>query len=80
MPEGGVMRIDEPPFGSSLSQKLSSFDFYGDDPVQISEVQAPSNQLPKELIFIPALLLLGLVAFLQSRRAKDEEIMEGETA
>ena len=80
MPEGDVMRIDEPMFGTPLSDKLSTFDFYGDDPVQISAVQAPSNQLPKELIFIPALLLLGLVAFLQSRRAKEEEIMEGETA
>ncbi|WP_424940693.1 TRAP transporter permease [Aliiroseovarius sp. S253] len=79
MPEGDVMRIDEPMFGTPLADKLSTFDFYGDDPVQISAVQAPSNQLPKELIFIPALLLLGLVAFLQSRRAKEEEIMEGET-
>ncbi|MCK0142861.1 TRAP transporter permease [Aliiroseovarius sp. F20344] len=80
MPEGDVMRIDEPMFGTPLADKLSTFDFYGDDPVQISAVQAPSNQMPKELIFIPALLLLGLVAFLQSRRAKEEEIMEGETA
>ncbi|SPF77103.1 hypothetical protein ALP8811_02126 [Aliiroseovarius pelagivivens] len=80
MPEGDVMRIDEPMFGTPLSDQLSTFDFYGDDPVQISSVQAPSNQLPKELIFIPALLLLGLVAFLQSRRAKEEEMMEGEAA
>jgi len=44
------------------------FDFYGDDPVQIASVQAPSNQMPKELVFIPALICLLLVAFLQRAR------------
>ncbi|UWQ13651.1 TRAP transporter permease [Aliiroseovarius sp. M344] len=72
VPEGETMKLDEPMFGTFLSEKLSTFDFYGDEPVQIAAVQAPSNQLPKELIFIPALLLLALVAFLQSRRAEDE--------
>ena len=72
VPEGETMKLDEPMFGTFLSDKLSTFDFYGDEPVQIAAVQAPSNQLPKELIFIPALLLLALVAFLQSRRAEDE--------
>ncbi|SEW02607.1 TRAP transporter, 4TM/12TM fusion protein [Aliiroseovarius sediminilitoris] len=72
VPEGDTIKLDEPMFGTFLSEKLASFDFYGDEPVQIAAVQAPSNQLPKELIFIPALLLLALVAFLQSRRAEDE--------
>ncbi|MCK8464975.1 TRAP transporter permease [Aliiroseovarius sp. S1339] len=72
VPEGETIKLDEPMFGTFLSDKLSTFDFYGDEPVQIATVQAPSNQLPKELIFIPALLLLALVAFLQSRRAEDE--------
>ena len=72
VPEGDTIKLDEPMFGTFLSDKLASFDFYGDEPVQIAAVQAPSNQLPKELIFIPALLLLALVAFLQSRRAEDE--------
>ncbi|WP_371168111.1 TRAP transporter permease [Aliiroseovarius sp. 2305UL8-7] len=79
VPEGDTIKLDEPMFGSFLSEKLASFDFYGDEPVQIASVQAPSNQLPKELIFIPALLLLALVAFLQSRRAEDET-MQGEMA
>jgi hypothetical protein len=64
-------------FGSPLSEQLASFDFYGDAPVSITSVQAPTNQLPKELIFIPALLLLGLVTVLQRRRAA---IIEGEPA
>ncbi|SFJ69496.1 TRAP transporter permease [Celeribacter neptunius] len=69
MPEGDKMILEEPMFGTALSDKLASFDFYGDEPVEITLVQAPSDQLPKELIFIPALLLLGLVTVLQSRRA-----------
>jgi len=69
MPEGDRMIMDEPMFGTPLSEKLANFDFYGDDPVEITAVKAPVDQLPKELIFIPALLLLGLVALLQSRRA-----------
>ncbi|WP_407682135.1 TRAP transporter permease [Pseudodonghicola flavimaris] len=73
MPEGDKMILEEPMFGTPLGDKLSSFDFYGDNPVEITAVQAPVNQLPKELIFIPALLLLGLVAFLQSRRAARPE-------
>ncbi|WP_424944908.1 TRAP transporter permease [Aliiroseovarius crassostreae] len=69
-PEGDVMRLDEPAFGTDLSDQLGSFDFYGDDPVAITRVQAAADQLPKELIFIPALMLLALVAFLQTGRAR----------
>ena len=77
LPEGEAMVLEEPMFGSPLSEQLASFDFYGDAPVSITSVQAPTNQLPKELIFIPALLLLGLVTVLQRRRAA---IIEGEPA
>ncbi|SHG94384.1 TRAP transporter, 4TM/12TM fusion protein [Cognatiyoonia sediminum] len=69
VPNGDIQQLDEPMFGTELSDTLSSFDFYGDDPVQISSVQAASDQMPKQLVFIPALLLLGLIALLQSRRA-----------
>lgn len=79
VPEGDVMRLDEPSFGTDLSNQLGSFDFYGDDPVAITSVQAAADQLPKELIFIPALLLLALVAFLQTGRARKLET-EGATA
>ena len=60
----------DPPF----SDTLSGFDFYGDQPVVISSVQAPSSQLPKELIFIPALALLGLIALMQRGRAAREGV------
>ncbi|SDI26923.1 TRAP transporter permease [Lutimaribacter saemankumensis] len=72
-PEGDQMILEEPMFGTPLADTLSSFDFYGDDPVQITAVRAPNDQLPKELIFIPALLLLGLIALMQSRRARSIE-------
>ncbi len=80
VPQDGIMQLDEPMFGTALADKLASFDFYGDDPVQITAVQAPAEQLPKELIFIPALLLLGLIALLQTRRAKQEDYEQGVTA
>lgn len=78
VPEGDVQRLDEPMFGTDLGTALESFDFYGDEPVQITGIQAAANQLPKELIFIPALLLLALVAFLQ--RGRGTPFREGETA
>ncbi|WP_425044033.1 TRAP transporter permease [Primorskyibacter sp. S87] len=78
--EDGVVKLDEPMFGTPVSSSLESFDFYADDPVRIASVQAPSSQPPKELIFIPALLLLALVAFVQRARAGRESEPEGEPA
>ncbi len=66
--EDGVVKMDEPAFGSPFAETLQSFDFYADEPVQIARVQAPSDQMPKELVFIPALLFLALIAFLQRAR------------
>ena len=66
--EDGVVKMDEPNFGSPFSDTLSSFDFYGDDAVRIASVQAPANQMPKEIVFIPALIFLMLVALLQRAR------------
>ena len=80
MADGDRMIMDEPMFGTPLSEQLSSFDFYGDEPVQITNVQAPADQLPKELMFIPALILLGLVTVLQRRRAASKREFEGEPA
>ena len=73
LPEAERMPLDAPGFGTPAEQKLESFDFYGDTPVEIVEVLAPSTQLPKELIFIPALLLLALVALLQRGRARQTQ-------
>ncbi|MGR3759480.1 TRAP transporter permease [Roseobacteraceae bacterium NS-SX3] len=72
--EDGVVKLDEPMFGTPAQSGLDSFDFYADEPVRIAAVKLPSDQLPKELIFIPALLLLGLVAMLQKGRASKEGV------
>jgi len=42
--------------------------------VEIAKVHAPADQLPKEVIFIPALLLLGLIAFGQRARMRKEGV------
>ncbi|TQS73344.1 TRAP transporter fused permease subunit [Rhodobacteraceae bacterium] len=80
MTEGEMLVLEEPMFGTKLSDRLSSFDFYGDEPVYVSALQSPADQWPKELMFIPALLLLGLVTVLQRRRAATERELEGEMA
>jgi TRAP transporter 4TM/12TM fusion protein len=72
--EDGVTKMDEPSFGSPFSNSLGSFDFYGDEPVQIASVQAPADQMPKELVFIPALIFLMFIAFLQRARISREGV------
>jgi TRAP transporter 4TM/12TM fusion protein len=74
MEDAGNMVLEEPMFGSPFSDTMGGFDFYGDEPVVIASVQAPSSQLPKELIFIPALALLGLIALMQRGRAAKEGV------
>jgi hypothetical protein len=75
LPDGDVMTLEEPIFGTPFADTLSSFDFYGDELVTLVSVNAPASQMPKELVFIPALMLLGLVAFLQkSRMGREEEV------
>ncbi|WP_421859182.1 TRAP transporter permease [Oricola sp.] len=76
--EDGATKLDEPFPGTPFFETMSSFDFYGDAPVQITNVKADADRLPKELIFLPALLLLGIVGFLQRGRAarqKDKEAL-----
>ncbi|WP_341211501.1 TRAP transporter permease [uncultured Limimaricola sp.] len=67
-PEGDVVRLDEPMFGTPVAEKLADFDFYSDTPVRIAEVQAPRQRITKYVFYIPALLLLGVVVLLQRRR------------
>ena len=66
--EGDAIALDEPMFGSTYAAALADYDFYGDDYVTIKEVLAPQSQMPKELMFIPALLLLAGVYLLQRGR------------
>ncbi len=68
--EGGEVRLDEPLPTAPLFRHMRDYDFYGDKPVRVVALQAPVAQPPKELFWIPALLLLGLVLWVQHRRAK----------
>ncbi len=68
MIEGDVAKLEEPVFGTAFADKLGTFDFYADDPVVLASIQAPSSQMAKEFIFIPALILLGLIVMLQRGR------------
>jgi TRAP transporter 4TM/12TM fusion protein len=77
--EGDAVLIDEPMFGSPHARALADYDFYGDEFVTVKEVLAPKAQMPKELVFFPALILLAFVFMLQSRRARRETPL-GETA
>ncbi|MDP4033365.1 MAG: TRAP transporter permease [Pseudorhodobacter sp.] len=67
-PEGELLYMDEPMFGTVYQEKLSGLDFYAAERVQVTSVQAPTDRMPKQLFYIPALLLLGLVVLMQRRR------------
>lgn len=65
-PAGDGMSVDFVNFGSDAEKAGLSFGW------TIDEVQIPTQRPPKELMFIPALLLLALLAFLQLRRRASE--------
>jgi len=68
MEEEGTVLLEEPFPGTPFFTTLQMFDFYGDSPVVIEKAQLPASRWPKEIFYIPALLLLGLVVLLQRRR------------
>jgi hypothetical protein len=68
MPEEDSLPMEEPMPATPYSEVLRSFDFYGDTPVEILRVERPVDQMPEELFYLPALLLLGLVIAFQRRR------------
>ena len=74
MAQNDMVLLEEPLFGTPFANQLNSYDFYGDDPVTITSVQAPRSQMPKELFFIPAFILLALIVFLQRGRASKEGV------
>ena len=68
LPEDDEMVLEEPFPGTAFFQTLQMFDFYADPFVTVRNVQLPAERLPKEVFYLPALLLLGLVVLLQRRR------------
>ena len=69
--EDGLLKLDEPFGGGDILQPISGqeFDYYLDDPVVIAKVEIENERMPKELFFIPALLLLAGIVLIQRRRA-----------
>jgi hypothetical protein len=60
--QGDEVTIDNVAFGSPAQKAGLEFD------QKILKVRAPADQPPKELMFIPALLLLAGIVFLQRMR------------
>ena len=68
--DGDVLAMDEPFPGTPFFESLGNeYDFYGDTPVQITAVQIENDRMPKEIFFIPALLLLAGLVLIQRPRA-----------
>jgi hypothetical protein len=65
--EDGKILIDNIVFSSAAEKAGMDFD------QELLNIQVPSKRLPKQLMFIPALLLYGLVWFLQRGRKKKLE-------
>ncbi|GAA4532002.1 TRAP transporter permease [Chelativorans composti] len=67
--EGDTITLEEPMDLNSLAGRaLSDFDFYADEPVRVSEVEVSADRMPREVFYIPAVLLLALVVWSQRRR------------
>ncbi len=72
--EDGRAVIEEPFPGTPFFETIGkSFDYYGDDPVEVAKVLRDADRVPKEVFYIPALLLLGIIMFMQKRRARDPD-------
>ncbi|MBO9395731.1 TRAP transporter permease [Shimia sp. R9_2] len=68
--EDGKLLLEEPFPGTPYFGQLGTeYDYYGDQPVVISQVQVENERMPKELFFIPALLLLAGLMMIQRPRA-----------
>ncbi|MGM0394340.1 MAG: TRAP transporter permease [Thermodesulfobacteriota bacterium] len=65
--EDGKMLVNNMMFGSNAERMGIDFD------QEIVSVMMESDRPPKQLMFIPALALLGLIYFLQKRRQTPEE-------
>ena len=74
--EGDAAKVEEPLPQTPYFEKIGTlFDYYGDEPVVVSNVRQEASRIPKEIFYIPALLLLGFVFLSQRRRmSRTEEV------
>jgi len=71
--EQASILLDEPFPGTENFQTMQRFDFYGDTPVEITDIaMEQTHQLTKEWMYLPALFLLVIVGWSQrTRRSKE---------
>ena len=70
MEEGGKLLLEEPFPGTPHFETIGiEYDYYGDAPVVIAQAQVENDRMPKEIFFIPALLLLAGIVLIQRPRA-----------
>ncbi len=62
--EGGKVLVDSVTFGSPAAELGLQFD------QEILAVRAPTDRLPKEWMWLPAIVLFGLIVWLQRRRQR----------
>ncbi|MCT4556140.1 MAG: TRAP transporter permease [Pelagimonas sp.] len=72
--EEGQLLLEEPFPGTPHFDTLGNdYDFYGNTPVTITAVEVENDRILKEVFFVPAFLLLGLVFLMQMGRKRKEE-------
>ena len=71
--EQASVLLDEPFPGTENFQTMQRFDFYGDTPVEITDIaMEQTHRLMKEWMYLPALFLLLIVGWSQrTRRSKE---------
>ncbi len=65
--DGGSVYVDNVIFGQFAQDKGIDFDW------ELVVIERPADRMPKEVFYIPALLLLGLILWLQRGRARKHE-------
>ena len=70
MEDGGALVLDEPFPGTPHFETIGTeYDYYGDTPVRLVKAEVENERMPKELFFIPALLMLAGIVMIQRPRA-----------
>lgn len=72
--DDGKAILEEPLAGTQFFTKFQVFDFYGDTPVEISSVQLPADRIVKEVFYLPAIVLFGLVFMMQRNRQRKQGV------
>ena len=72
--EEGKAILEEPFVNTPFFRDFQMFDFYGDVPVEIKTVQVENQRMPKEIFYLPALLLLALVVLMQRARKRRHDV------